>query len=273
VAAARDGGGDLPHPPKMKRKHYERELLALQIELVKAQYWVKEAGERVVIVFEGRDAAGKGGTIKRFREHMNPRGARHIALAKPTGTERGEWYFQRYVRQLPTSGEIALFDRSWYNRAGVEQVMGFCTPGEHDLFLRQAPDFERWLVDDGVRLFKLWLAVNRQEQRDRLEARRTDPLKTWKLSPIDHVSLDNWDAYTDSAASMFAATHTPAAPWAVVNSNDKRTARINAIRHVLHALPYDGKDPEVAIEADPAIVAPPSQAGTRRSRAPTPAHP
>jgi polyphosphate kinase 2 len=264
VVDERDGGGDLSHPPRMKRKHYERQLLALQIELVKAQYWVKATGERVVVVFEGRDAAGKGGTIKRFREHMNPRGARHVALAKPTETERGEWYFQRYVRQLPTSGEVTLFDRSWYNRAGVERVMGFCTPDEYALFLRQAPDFERWLVDDGIRLFKLWLAVNRQEQRRRLEARRADPLKTWKLSPIDHASLDNWDAYTEAAGAMFATTHTPVAPWAVVNSNDKRSARINALRHVLHALPYDGKDPEVAIPADPAIVAPPDQA--ERSR-------
>ena len=250
-------GGDLPHPPKLKRKRYERELLALQVELVKAQYWVKASGERVVIVFEGRDAAGKGGTIKRFREHMNPRGARHVALAKPTEVERGEWYFQRYVRQLPTAGEITMFDRSWYNRAGVERVLGFCTPQEYVLFLRQAPDFEGWLVDDGIRLFKLWLAVNRDEQRRRLEARKDDPLKTWKLSPIDHTSLDNWDGYTEAAAAMFAATHTPLAPWAVVNSNDKRTARLNAIRHVLHALPYDGKNGEVAVPADPDIVTPP----------------
>ena len=262
------GSGDLPHPPKIKRKRYQRELLALQIELVKAQYWVKGSGARVVVVFEGRDAAGKGGTIKRFREHLNPRGARHVALAKPTEAERGAWYFQRYVRQLPTSGEIALFDRSWYNRAGVERVMGFCTPQEYDLFLRQAPDFERWLVDDGIWLFKLWLAVNRDEQRRRLEARKDDPLKTWKLSPIDHTSLDHWDDYTEAAAAMFAATHTPVAPWAVVNSNDKRTARLHAIRHVLHALPYEGKDKEVAVPADPDIVAPPSRPqGPQRRRA------
>jgi polyphosphate kinase 2 len=267
VADGLHGSGDLPHPPKMKRKRYERELMALQVELVKAQYWVKKSGERVVIVFEGRDAAGKGGTIKRFREHLNPRGARHVALAKPTEGERGEWYFQRYVRQLPTSGEIALFDRSWYNRAGVERVLGFCTPQEYVLFLRQAPDFERWLVDDGIWLFKLWLAVNRDEQRRRLEARKDDPLKTWKLSPIDHTSLDHWDGYTEAAATMFAATHTPVAPWAVVNSNDKRTARLNAIRHVLHALPYDAKVMDVAVPADPDIVAPPGRAESDHHRA------
>jgi len=258
---------DYPYEERMDRDDYEEEKYTLQIELLKFQDWSQETGAKHVILFEGRDAAGKGGTIKRFMEHLNPRAARVVALTKPTETERGQWYFHRYIAHLPTAGEIVLFDRSWYNRAGVERVLGFCTPQEYVLFLRQAPDFERWLVDDGIWLFKLWLAVNRDEQRRRLEARKDDPLKTWKLSPIDHTSLEHWDGYTEAAAAMFAATHTPVAPWAVVNSNDKRTARLNAIRYVLHALPYDAKVMDVAVPANPDIVAPPGEAESHHHRA------
>ncbi len=247
---------DLPVPPKMATKDYEAELLPLQIELVKAQRWVIGTGQRVVIVFEGRDTAGKGGTIQRFTEHLNPRFARHVALPTPNETEKGHWYFQRYVAQLPTAGELAFFDRSWYNRAGVERVMGFCTPEQYIRFLRQAPEFEEWLVDDGIRLFKLWLAINKGEQKRRLEARKDDPLKTWKLSPMDAEATQRFDAYTQARQAMFAATDTTVAPWTVVNSNNKKRARLNAIRHVLSALPYEGKDTSVVQAPDPTIVAP-----------------
>jgi len=251
------GDGALPHPPKMDKKKYEKDLLNLQVELVKMQSWVKATGQRIVIVFEGRDSAGKGGTIKRFNEHLNPRGARHVALATPNETEKHQWYFQRYVSQLPTGGEIVFFDRSWYNRAGVEHVMGFCTNEEYALFLRQAPEFERFLVESGIKLTKLWLATNREEQQQRLESRKDDPLKQWKLSPIDERSLAHWDDYTRATERMFAMTDTPAAPWTVVNANDKRTARINAIRYVLHQLDYKGKDHKVAKKPDPKIVGSP----------------
>ena len=238
----------------MPKDEYERHLLGLQIELVKAQGWIKSTGQRVVVVFEGRDTAGKGGTIKRVREHLNPRGARHVALLAPNATERGQWYFQRYVAELPTAGEIVLFDRSWYNRAGVERVMGFCTAEEYSLFLRQAPDFERWITESGIHLVKLWLAVNRDEQRKRLKARETDPLKGWKMSDIDKLSQDLWDDYTVAQQAMFSLTDTPQAPWWVVNTNDKRTARIHAIRHILGDLDYPDKDTEVVTPPDPAIV-------------------
>ncbi len=243
-----------PYSKRLKRKAYEKELRDLQIELLKMQRWIKESGERVVIIFEGRDAAGKGGSIKRFREHLNPRGAQHIALEKPSKTEQGQWYFQRYINHLPTYGEIVFFDRSWYNRAGVEIVMGFCTPDEYTEFMRQAPELERSLVNSGIRLFKLWFAVDQDEQRRRFDARREDPLKRWKLSPMDEASLGKWDEYTKARQAMFQFTNTREAPWTVVNSNEKRRARINSIRHVLHALPYDGKDPDIAVRPDPKVV-------------------
>ena len=252
-------GHELPHPPKMPLDDYERELRNLQIELVKAQYWVKDKGERILLIFEGRDTAGKGGTIARFKEHVNPRGAPHVALSAPTEIERTQLYLQRYIEHLPSGGEIVFFDRSWYNRLGVEPVMGFCTMEQSLKFGRELPEFERTLVDDGIRLFKLYLAVNRKEQKKRLKARRTDPLKTWKLSPIDHKAPKLWDAYTEAQNRMFRMTDTTEAPWAVVNSNDKRTARIHAIRYVLNRLPYAGKDEDVAKPPDPAIVAGPYQ--------------
>ncbi|MCB1013530.1 MAG: polyphosphate kinase 2, partial [Acidimicrobiales bacterium] len=205
---------------------------------------------------EGRDAAGKGGTIKRFMEHVNPRGARVVALEKPSEVERGQWYFQRYLAHLPTAGEIVFFDRSWYNRAGVEPVMGFCTEEQHRLFLRQAPEVEQALVEDGIRLFKLFLDVDRDLQAERLQERRDDPLKSWKISPVDEAAGDRYDDYSAARDSMLAATDTDWAPWTGVNANRQKVARLHAIRHVLHALPYDGKDPEVAVAPDPAIVAP-----------------
>ena len=250
------GRGELPRPAKMKRTAYEEELLQLQVELVKMQYWVKETGQRIAIVFEGRDSAGKGGTIKRFREHLNPRGAPHVALAAPNETERGQWYFQRYTAHLPTRGEIVFFDRSWYNRAGVERVMGFCTADELGIFFRQVPEFEGALIEDGIRLFKLFLVINRDEQRRRFEARKDDPLKTWKMSSVDEVALEKWDDYTEAMFAMFTMTDTAIAPWTVVNTNDKRTGRIHAIRHVLTSIPYEGKDADVVRQPAPAIVAP-----------------
>jgi polyphosphate kinase 2 len=208
----------------------------------KMQAWVRESGERVVIVFEGRDAAGKGGTIKRFMEHINPRGSRVVALEKPTETERGQWYFQRYVNHLPSNGEIVLFDRSWYNRAGVEPVMGFCSPEEHREFLRQAPNFEHALTASGIHLFKFWFSVSREEQRRRFKERELHPLKQWKLSPIDLASLDKWDDYTIAKEQMFLYTDTSHAPWTVIKSDCKKRARLNTMRYVLHKIPYEGKD-------------------------------
>jgi polyphosphate kinase 2 len=236
----REGG--YPYKYKMLRKDYEREKFALQTELLKLQSWIKETQQRVVILFEGRDAAGKGGAIKRFMEHLNPRGARVVALEKPSEIERGQWYFQRYVEHLPTKGEIVMFDRSWYNRAGVEQVMGFCTAEEYAEFLRQAPDFERNLVRSGITLIKFWFSVSREEQRRRFIERRVHPLKQWKLSPIDLASLDKWEDYTRAKEAMFAATDTEDCPWTVIKSDDKKRARLNAMRFVLHALPYRDKD-------------------------------
>ena len=248
AAATAPGGRKGPRffldemPEKMKRSEYERLKLGLQIELLKMQNWVKREGERVVILFEGRDAAGKGGTIKRFMEHLNPRGASIVALEKPSDRERGQWYFQRYVSRLPSAGEIVLFDRSWYNRAGVETVMGFCSPQDHLEFLRQAPELERMLVNSRLRLFKFWFSVSRKEQRRRFNERRSDPLKQWKLSPVDLASLDKWDDYTRAKEEMFFYTDTPYAPWTVVRADDKKRARINCIRYVLHRLDYDEKD-------------------------------
>lgn len=249
-----------PYDKKLKKREYEETLHALHIELQKVQRWVKDAGERIVILFEGRDAAGKGGTIKRFNEHLNPRGARVVALGKPTDSERGQWYFQRYIEHLPTKGEIVFFDRSWYNRAGVEPVMGFCTPAEVAMFFRQAPEFEQALVEDGIHLFKLWFAVSRKEQKRRMDARRNDPLKLWKLSPVDIKSMGKWDEYTVARDRMFLSTHTRLAPWMVVRSDDKRRARINAIRCVLNELSYPDKDGSVACEPDPNITGPPQPA-------------
>ncbi len=243
-----------PYPEKMGRAEYEEEKQRLQIELLKMQGWVKETGQRIVMICEGRDAAGKGGTIKRFMEHLNPRGARVVALEKPSDEERGQWYFQRYIDHLPTRGEIVLFDRSWYNRAGVERVMGFCTPGEYLEFMRQAPEMERMLVRSGIKLFKLWFSVSRNEQFRRFQSRQHDPLKQWKLSPIDMASLDKWQSYTEAKEAMFFYTDTADAPWTVVKSDCKKRARLNAMRFVLSSLNYPNKDRRVVRSADPLIV-------------------
>ena len=235
--------GGYPYKNLLSRKRYEAEKYKLQVELLKLQSWAKETGQRIVILFEGRDAAGKGGTIRRFMEHLNPRGARVVALEKPTESERGQWYFQRYVQHLPTSGEIVLFDRSWYNRAGVERVMGFCSESEYQQFIHQAPMFERQLVQSGVHLIKFWFSVSRKEQRRRFKERELHPLKQWKLSPIDLASLDKWDEYTKAKEAMFFETDTADAPWTVIKSDCKKRARLNAMRYVLHKLPYANKEP------------------------------
>lgn len=234
--------GAYPYKNLLSRKQYEAKKYQLQVELLKLQIWAKETGQRIVILFEGRDAAGKGGTIKRLMEHLNPRGARVVALEKPTDTERGQWYFQRYVQHLPTSGEIVLFDRSWYNRAGVERVMGFCSEAEYQEFIRQVPLFERQLVSSGVHLIKFWFSVSRSEQRRRFKERELHPLKQWKLSPIDLASLDKWEDYTKAKEAMFFETDTADAPWTVIKSDCKKRARLNAMRYVLHKLPYTNKD-------------------------------
>ena len=248
----REGG--YPYKNLMQRRNYERYKYRLQVELLKLQAWVKETGAKVVILFEGRDAAGKGGTIKRFMEHLNPRGARVVALEKPTETERGQWYFQRYVEHLPTNGEIVLFDRSWYNRAGVERVMGFCTEGEYSEFMRQVPEFERMLARNGIHLIKFWFSVSREEQRRRFGERKVHPLKQWKLSPVDLASLDKWDDYTKAKEAMFFYTDTADAPWTVIKSNCKKRARLNAMRYILHKLPYANKDVARIGNLDPLIV-------------------
>src|ERR1700734_4000454 len=249
---------DYPYSEKMPRDEYEYEKRPLQVELVKLQNWVKSIGEHIVIVFEGRDAAGKGGTIKRFTEHLNPRGATVVALAKPTERERTQWYFQRYVPHLPAAGEIVMFDRSWYNRAGVERVLGFCTDEEYWEFMREAPEFERMLVRSGLHLTKFWFSVTRSEQRTRFIIRRVDPVRQWKLSPMDIESLDKWDGYTDAKEAMFHYTDTAEAPWTVVKSNDKKRARLAAIRHVLAKIDYEGKDRDVIGQPDQNIIGPPS---------------
>ena len=245
---------DYPYPARMRAREYEGLKNALQIELLKVQKWVKETGQRVVTLFEGRDAAGKGGTIKRFMEHLNPRLARVIALDKPSDNERGQWYFQRYIQHFPTHGEMVFFDRSWYNRAGVERVMGFCTPQEYLEFLRQCPEFERMLVNSGVRLVKYWFSVSRQEQMRRFISRRDDPLKQWKLSPLDIRSLDRWDDYSEAKKDMFFHTDTGDAPWVIIKSDDKKRARINCLRHFLSLLKYPDKNAEVACDPDPLLV-------------------
>ena len=248
----REGG--YPYKNLLRRSVYEKDKFRLQCELLKLQAWVKETGQRVVILFEGRDAAGKGGTIKRFMEHLNPRGARVVALEKPSQVEQGQWYFQRYVQHLPTRGEIVLFDRSWYNRAGVERVMGFCSDSEYAEFMKQAPDFERHLVRSGVYVIKFWFSVSRKEQRRRFKEREGHPLKQWKLSPIDLASLDKWDDYTRAKESMFFETDTADAPWTVIKSDCKKRARLNAMRYVLHKLPYNNKDLAQVGKLDPLIV-------------------
>ncbi|MBP2367866.1 polyphosphate kinase 2 [Pseudonocardia parietis] len=251
-----------PYPELMARPEYEDAKRALQIELLKLQSWVKDTGRRIVILFEGRDAAGKGGTIQRFTEHLNPRGARVVALDKPTGAEQGQWYFQRYLQQLPTAGEIVLFDRSWYSRAVVEQVMGFCTDDEYERFMREVPGLERSLVDDGIHLVKLWFSVSRLEQRTRFMIRVLDPLRQWKLSPVDLASLERWDDYTAAKEAMFAGTDTGHAPWTVVDSNDKRRGRIEAMRLVLSGLDYTAKDADAVGTPDPLVVGRPQVAGS-----------
>jgi polyphosphate kinase 2 len=248
-----------PYQDRMDRPDYDRHKRLLQIELLKLQNWVKESGERIIILFEGRDAAGKGGTIKRFMEHLNPRGARVVALEKPSERESTHWYFQRYVAHLPAAGEIVLFDRSWYNRAGVERVMNLCSRGEYLEFMRQAPELERMLVRDGIHLVKFWFSVSRGEQRTRFTIRQVDPVRQWKLSPMDLASLDKWQDYTEAKEAMFFYTDTADAPWTVIKSNDKKRARVEAMRHVLSLFEYKDKDAEVVGSPDPRIVGPASQ--------------
>jgi len=246
--------GDYPYTNKINRKVYEKRKAELQVELLKVQEWGRETGQKFVLIFEGRDAAGKGGTIKRFMEHLNPRGAHVVALEKPTEREQNQWYFQRYVKHLPAAGEIVLFDRSWYNRAGVERVMGFCSAAEYLEFMRQCPDFERMIVRSGVRLFKYWFSVTQEEQRRRFESRSKEPLKQWKLSPIDKASLNKWDDYTEAKEAMFFYTDTADAPWTIVKSNDKKRARLNCLQHFLANLDYPNKDHHVVHGPDPLIV-------------------
>jgi len=248
--------GARTYQDKISNKDYLEELRDLQVELLKLQRWVKESGEKIVVLYEGRDAAGKGGSIRRFTENLNPRGARTVALTKPNDTERGQWYFQRYVAHLPTVGEIVFFDRSWYNRAGVEIVMGFCTPQEYGEFFRQAPGFERSLVESGTHLFKYWFTVSRENQLARFERRKTDPLRQWKFSPVDEASLGKWDEYTRARDAMLIHTDSPASPWIVVNSNEKKRARLESIRHLVHSLDYEHKDHKVARPPDPKVLQP-----------------
>ncbi|WP_328835540.1 polyphosphate kinase 2 [Streptomyces europaeiscabiei] len=243
-----------PYGRKVGRTAYERRKRVLQIELLKLQRWVRDTGARVIVVCEGRDAAGKGGTIQRLTERLNPRGARVVALDRPTERETGQWYFQRYIAHLPTAGEIVFFDRSWYNRAGVERVMGYCSKDQYELFLEQCPAFERMLVDDGILLVKFWFSVSRAEQRTRFAIRQVDPVRQWKLSPTDVASLDRWDDYTEAKVDMFRATDTESAPWTVVKSNDKRRARLETMRSLLSRIDYTSKDPEAVGTPDPLIV-------------------
>ncbi len=251
--------GTYPYKTKIRRQVYERHKEELQVELLKVQNWVKESGQKIIVIFEGRDAAGKGGTIKRFMEHLNPRAARVVALEKPTDRERGQWYFQRYVSHLPTEGEMVFFDRSWYNRAGVERVMGFCDSQEYLEFMRQVPDLERMLVRSGIRLFKYWFSVTHKEQERRFIERSADPLKHWKLSPVDKESQGKWSEYTDAKEAMFFYTDTADAPWTIIKSDDKKRARLNCMQHFLSKLDYPGKDSKVLHGPDPLIVGSSSQ--------------
>lgn len=246
--------GIYPYKNKVKRKDYEKHKAALQVELLKMQRWVEDTGQKIVMIFEGRDAAGKGGTIKRITEHLNPRGARVVALAKPTERERNQWFFQRYIRHLPTAGEIVLFDRSWYNRAGVERVMDFCKPAEYLEFMRQVPDLERMLVRSGIHIFKFWFSVTREEQLRRFKSREFDPLKQWKLSEVDRASLNKWDDYTEAKEAMFFYTDTADAPWTIVKSNDKKRARLECMQHILASMPYPNKNKSLIRGPDPLIV-------------------
>jgi polyphosphate kinase 2 len=234
---------------------YEQELRQLQVELVRLQRWVQSDGQRIAMLVEGRDAAGKGGTIRRFTEHLNPRAMRVVALPKPTDEERGQWYFQRYIRQLPNKGEIVFFDRSWYNRAVVEPVMGFCSKKEHQRFLQQVTEFEHMLYEDGVTIIKFWFSISKEEQQKRFEARRQNPLKQWKLSPVDEKAQELWDAYTRYKEEMFSKTHTTFSPWIIVKANDKQAARLESLRYVLNLLPYRGKEEaQVRLAPDPNVV-------------------
>lgn len=246
--------GIYPYKTKLGKKPYEKKKKQLQTELLKAQNWIKQTGQKMILLFEGRDAAGKGGTIKRFTEHLNPRSARVVALEKPTEEERGQWYFQRYIKHFPTRGEIVLFDRSWYNRAGVERVMGFCTPNEYLEFMRETPNLERMIVNSGINLYKYWFSVTQDEQRRRFESRETDPLKQWKLSPVDRESIDKWDEYTRAKKAMFFYSDTADSPWIVIKSNDKKRARLNCMLHFLNSLDYPDKDTKVVHAPDNQIV-------------------
>ncbi len=248
------GSDDYPYDKKLDNKEYEKTLKLLQIELVKVQFWQQKTGKRIMAVFEGRDAAGKGGAIHATMSYMNPRSARIVALTKPTGTEQGQWYFQRYVATFPTSGEFVLFDRSWYNRSGVEPVMGFCTPEQYEKFLKETPRFEKMIVSDDIHLFKFWLNIGREMQLKRFHDRRHDPLKVWKLSPMDIAALNKWDDYSEKRDRMLKETNTDNAPWTVIRANDKRRARINLIRHILKTLDYEGKDKKAIGEIDDKIV-------------------
>ncbi|MEZ5774563.1 MAG: polyphosphate kinase 2 [Hyphomicrobiaceae bacterium] len=251
--------GEYPYKTHVPTREYEERKAELQVELLKVQDWVKATGQKIVLLFEGRDAAGKGGTIRRYMEHLNPRGARVVALEKPTERERTQWYFQRYVEHLPAGGEIVMFDRSWYNRAGVERVMGFCSANEYLEFMRQTPELERMLVRSGIMLFKYWFSVTREEQARRFKSRENEPLKQWKLSPIDRQSLDKWDDYTEAKEAMFFHTDTADAPWTIVKSDDKKRARLNCMRHFLASLDYPEKDRSVVTQPDPLIVGSSSQ--------------
>ena len=246
--------GDYPYAKRMSRRSYELRKARLQAELLKVQLWAQETGQKFVLIFEGRDAAGKGGTIKRYMEHLNPRSARVVALNKPTEEEKGQWFFQRYISELPTNGEMVFYDRSWYNRAGVERVMGFCDPTDYLEFMRQTPELERMLVRSGIRLYKYWFSVSQDEQRRRFLSRETDPLKQWKLSPIDKASLDKWDDYTEAKEAMFFYTDTADAPWTIVKSDDKKRARLECMTHFLASIDYPGKDTKLVRKPDPKIV-------------------
>jgi len=246
--------GEYPYSVKMRRKAYEAHKAELQVELLKVQDWVRQTGQKIVLIFEGRDAAGKGGTIKRFMEHLNPRSARVVALEKPSEREKSQWYFQRYIAHLPAAGEIVFFDRSWYNRAGVERVMDFCNANDYLEFMRQCPELERMMVRSGIRLYKYWFSVTQEEQRRRFHSREGEPLKRWKLSPIDKASLDKWEDYTEAKEAMFFYTDTADAPWTVVKSNDKKRARLGCMQHFLASLPYPEKDKRVVRGPDPLIV-------------------
>jgi len=246
--------GGYPYDKKLDKDKYEEQLEALQVELVKLQAWMQATGHRVLILFEGRDAAGKGGTINAVRQNMNPRSARNVALPKPTETERGQWYYQRYVAHFPTSGEFVTFDRSWYNRAGVEPVMGFCTPEQYASFLDQTPDFEKMIVNEGIYFFKFWLDIGRETQLERFHERRHSPLRNWKFSPIDVAGMTKWDDYTEKRDVMFERTHTPHAPWIIVRGNDKRRSRLETIRRILRVMPYDGRDLDAIGKPDGKII-------------------